>query len=259
MKKYTFCFPKVIGEVITDYIDKCDTFEKLLERVRTAIAENCDKIRNRHLDKPRPQHPFMSVYFDGCKDKLKDVFCGGVRYNNYGCHGIGIANAADALAAVKKVIYQDKSMSKEILLKALKADFNGYSAERNMLKACPKMGNNDDFADSLAGFIMKAFSESMNGKPNGIGGIWRAGTGSAQCYMQDTDCTTADGRKYGIDVIHNSAVIKSVIDLFCDKETTGIFAKLCGNENIPPERIEAAAAEILDRQEKKFSFTGIHG
>ena len=64
---------------------------------------------------------------------------------------------------------------------------------------------------------------------------------------------------YGIDVIHNSAVIKSVIDLFCDKETAGIFAKLCGNENIPPERIEAAAAEILDRQEKKFSFTGIHG
>lgn len=90
----TFCFPKVIGEVITDYIDKCDTFEKLLERVRKAIAENCDKIRYRHLDKPRPQHPFMSVYFDGCIDKLKDVFCGGVRYNNYGCHGIGIANAA---------------------------------------------------------------------------------------------------------------------------------------------------------------------
>lgn len=34
---------------------------------------------------------------------------------------------------------------------------------------------------------------------------------------------------YGIDVIHNSAVIKSVIDLFCDKETAGIFAKPCGN------------------------------
>lgn len=193
----SFCFPAVINEVITKELDKCDTFEELLERVRAAIATNCEEIRNCHLGKPLPRHPFASVYFDGCIEKLRDVFCGGTKYNNYGCHGTGIANAADALAAVKKVIYDDKSMSKEVLLNALKADFNGYAEERNMLKACPKMGNNDDYVDSLASYIMRAFSDNMNGKPNGIGGIWRAGTGSAQCYLRDTDCTTADGRKSG--------------------------------------------------------------
>ncbi len=193
----SFCFPAVINEVITKELDKCDTFEELLERVRAAIATNCEEIRNCHLGKPLPRHPFASVYFDGCIEKLQDVFCGGTKYNNYGCHGTGIANAADALAAVKKVIYDDKSMSKEVLLNALKADFNGYAEERNMLKACPKMGNNDDYVDSLASYIMRAFSDNMNGKPNGIGGIWRAGTGSAQCYLRDTDCTTADGRKSG--------------------------------------------------------------
>ena len=193
----SFCFPAVINEVITKELDKCDTFEELLERVRAAIATNCEEIRNCHLGKPLPQHPFASVYFDGCIEKLRDVFCGGTKYNNYGCHGTGIANAADALAAVKKVIYDDKSMSKEVLLNALKADFNGYAEERNMLKACPKMGNNDDYVDSLATYIMRAFCDNMNGKPNGIGGIWRAGTGSAQCYLRDTDCTTADGRKSG--------------------------------------------------------------
>lgn len=193
----SFCFPAVINEVITKELDKCDTFEELLERVRAAIAANCEAIRDCHLGKPLPRHPFASVYFDGCIEKLQDVFCGGTKYNNYGCHGTGIANAADALAAVKKVIYDDKSMSKEVLLNALKADFNGYSEERNMLKACPKMGNNDDYVDSLATYIMRAFSDNMNGKPNGIGGIWRAGTGSAQCYLRDTDCTTADGRKSG--------------------------------------------------------------
>lgn len=193
----SFCFPAVINEVITKELDKCDTFEELLERVRAAIATNCEAIRDCHLGKPLPRHPFASVYFDGCIEKLQDVFCGGTKYNNYGCHGTGIANAADALAAVKKVIYDDKSMSKEVLLNALKADFNGYAEERNMLKACPKMGNNDDYVDSLATYIMRAFCDNMNGKPNGIGGIWRAGTGSAQCYLRDTDCTTADGRKSG--------------------------------------------------------------
>lgn len=193
----SFCFPAVINEVITKELDKCDTFEELLERVRAAIATNCEAIRDCHLGKPLPRHPFASVYFDGCIEKLQDVFCGGTKYNNYGCHGSGIANAADALAAVKKVIYDDKSLSKEVLLNALKADFNGYAEERNMLKACPKMGNNDDYVDSLATYIMRAFCDNMNGKPNGIGGIWRAGTGSAQCYLRDTDCTTADGRKSG--------------------------------------------------------------
>lgn len=193
----SFCFPAVINEVITKELDNCDTFEELLERVRAAIATNCEAIRDYHLGKPLPRHPFASVYFDGCIEKLQDVFCGGTKYNNYGCHGTGIANAADALAAVKKVIYDDKSMSKKVLLNALKADFDGYAEERNMLKACPKMGNNDDYVDSLATYIMRAFCDNMNGKPNGIGGIWRAGTGSAQCYLRDTDCTTADGRKSG--------------------------------------------------------------
>ena len=41
---------------------------------------------------------------------------------------------------------------------------------------------------------------------------------------------------YGIDVIHNSAVV-----------------------NIPPERIESAAAEILDSSEKDLQFTDICG
>lgn len=193
----SLCFPAVINEVITKELDKCDTFEELLERVRTAIAASCEAIHDRHLGKPLPRHPFASVYFDGCIEKLQDIFCGGTKYNNYGCHGKGIANAADALAAVKKVIYDDKSMSKEVLLNALKADFNGYAEERNMLKACPKMGNNDDYVDSLATYIMRAFCDNMNGKPNSIGGIWRAGTGSAQGYLRDTDCTTADGRKSG--------------------------------------------------------------
>ncbi len=64
---------------------------------------------------------------------------------------------------------------------------------------------------------------------------------------------------YGIDVIHNSAVVKSAGNLFCDRETAENFAKLCDNENIPPERIESAAAEILDSSEKDLQFTDICG
>ena len=40
---------------------------------------------------------------DGCIENLTDLFNHGTKYMNFGCHGAGIANAADALAAVKKM------------------------------------------------------------------------------------------------------------------------------------------------------------
>lgn len=59
---------------------------------------------------------------------------------------------------------------------ALKENFEGYEKIRNLLKSCPKMGNNDDYTDDIASELMDTFSKSMNGRSNGMGGVWRAGT-----------------------------------------------------------------------------------
>ena len=68
-----------------------------------------------------------------------------------------------------------------------------------MLISSPKMGDNDDYVDSLATEIIQAFSDNMNGRDNGIGGVWRAGTGSAMEYIwRGEECpATADGRRSG--------------------------------------------------------------
>ena len=63
---------------------------------------------------------------------------------------------------------------------------------------------------------------------------------------------------YGIDVIHNSDVVRSVSNLFCDRENAENFAKFCSSENIPPEEIEDIAAEILDRPERNFRFSAVY-
>ena len=52
-------------------------------------------------------------------NSLTDVWRGGAKYYNFGCHGTGIANAADALAAVKKCVYDEGSLKKNELLEAL--------------------------------------------------------------------------------------------------------------------------------------------
>jgi formate C-acetyltransferase len=191
-----FNFPLVINDVIKEHLYSCDTFSDLLDRVKEAIAKESENIINECSNSNFQFSPFLSIYVDGCMEKGMDISDNAAKYNYSGCHGAGIANAADALAAVKKTIYDDRSIDKQTLLEALDKNYEGYEKVRNMLAACPKMGNNDDYADDIAIEIMKAFSSSMNGKPNGRGGYWRAGTGSAMFYViSAAKCpATADGR-----------------------------------------------------------------
>jgi formate C-acetyltransferase len=124
---------------------------------------------------------------------------GGARYYNKGIHGTGLSNAIDALVAVKKVIFDDKTVTPDELLDALNADFEGYEDVRKILLDCPKMGNNDEYVDDVAKELIDYYAAAFNGRDNGQGGIWRAGSGSAQGYATHASETpaTADGRKAG--------------------------------------------------------------
>lgn len=191
-------FPKVVNNTVTESLMSCESFSEFMEHVKCNIENYCDKIideaKNYHLE----DLTFGSVFIDGCIEKLCDCYRGGALYNNYGFHGAGISNAADALAAVKKTIFDDKTVSKSDLLKALENNFDGFSELRNLLRSCPKMGNNDDYVDDIACEIMSIFSHKMNGADakNGRGGICRAGTGSAMEYIYKGEAcpATADGR-----------------------------------------------------------------
>ncbi|MBQ8742076.1 MAG: pyruvate formate-lyase [Clostridia bacterium] len=199
----TFNFPLVVNNAIHESLEKSETFEELLLAVDVAIAKEAENVmescRGRErigYGKPLEPSPFMSIVVDGCIEKGRDICDFSAKYYNLGCHGAGIANAADALAAVKKVIYDERSIDKKTLLKALDNNFEGMTEIRNKLLSCPKVGNDDDYADDVMIRIMKSFSDSLNGKPTGTGGIWRAGTGSAmEYYLSARHCpATADGR-----------------------------------------------------------------
>ncbi len=189
-------FPKVVGDSIRENLETSESYEALWASVRESIDAECKIIIDRHFAHREPSSPFLSVFFDGCTESLTDLFAGGAKYQNYGCHGAGIAVAADSLSAVKKVIYDTKSVSKKDLLLALDRNFEGFTELRNTLLACPKMGNGDDYVDSIAAELVGAFAGSLSGKDNGHGGVWRAGTGSAMEYIRKGEVcpATPDGR-----------------------------------------------------------------
>jgi len=67
-----------------------------------------------------------------------------------GCvEGFGFTNAGDALVAIKRTVYQRSELTLERLVAALDADFAGFTAERKLLRACPKFGNDDAAGDAV--------------------------------------------------------------------------------------------------------------
>lgn len=192
-------FPLVVSETIKDKLDSCSTFNQLLEEVDKKVISETIRLVKMTNNMYQLPSPFQSILMDGCISRGEDVISGGMKYNNFGFHGVGISNAVDALAAVKKNVYEDKTISKEQLHKALENDFVGYERELSLLKNSPKMGENIDEVDSIAVNLTDAFATELEKYKNCRGGIFRAGTGSAMYYiwMSQNLGATAEGRRKG--------------------------------------------------------------
>jgi formate C-acetyltransferase len=185
-----------------------ESFESILKRTTQNIEEQTRDLVKSYAHLLLPPAPYYSVLMDGCLETGRDLSCG-LKYNNYGIHGAASSSAADALAAVQKLVFQEKSVKPEELLNAMAANFEGYEAlQDKLLHEAPKTGN-DPEADELLTALFDALADACNHvEDNGRGGRVRPGTGSAMYYVWLTrgapgSCkdapigATADGRKRG--------------------------------------------------------------
>ncbi len=99
--------------------------------------------------------PLMSIMFEGCMESGKDVSAGGAIYNyGPGVVWTGLATYADSMAAIKKLVFDDRKYTLTQLCEGLKADFVGYEQMHQDCLNAPKYGNDDDYADSIAADIV---------------------------------------------------------------------------------------------------------
>ncbi len=181
-------FPEIVNRVLHELLPANKSFEEILDEIKAQIVIECDKIAETIHDVYFIPSPFM--------DLLRDE----KKYNNFGVHGCGIASAADALASVKKYVFDEKSVSAERLLAALDSDFANDPELLHMLRyEAPKMGTDNDDADKFGTFILDSFADALDGRKNCLGGVWRAGTGTAMFYLWHARelGATADGRRAG--------------------------------------------------------------
>lgn len=189
-------FASLTRKAIVDHLSDSADFETLYSHVRDGIRAEADRLCDNTRGLYVYPAPFLSLMMEGCVERGEDVSRGCI-YNNYGFHGTGLSTAADSLASIAQYVYQEGRYTPQEMLEAMETDFAGREEMLHTLRYdAPKMGNDDERADSIACRLLEDFSLSLEGKHNDRGGIFRAGTGSAMYYLWHGELgATPDGRR----------------------------------------------------------------
>lgn len=192
-------FAGVTDVVVKGSLEKCSSFDELMKIIRLEISSEVKSIAGGFKNIYMEPAPLQSLLMNGCIEKGRDI-SHGARYNNYGLHGTGIATAADSLAAIKKYVFDENTVNAGQLIKAIENDYkDDYDLWLKLKYSAPKMGNDDDYVDSIAITLLDYFSESLRDLRNERGGNFRPGSGTAMYYLWHAKdiSATADGRKKG--------------------------------------------------------------
>lgn len=118
-------------------------------------------------------NPLVSPYFEGCMEKGMDLVEGGTA--PYWTHTIllaGTPNTGNCLAAVKKCVFEDQTITMDELMKACAADFEGYPDVLKVVENAPKFGNGDPYVDSLVNDVIKYIADKVTSHPGINGCKW---------------------------------------------------------------------------------------
>lgn len=219
-----------------------------------------------------------SALTEDCIGRGKTLKEGGAVYDFISGLQVGIANLADSLAAIKKLVYEDEKITQEELWEALMTD---YASERSqeiqqmILNDVPKYGNDDDYTDQLVTKAYDSYIEEVKKYPSTrfgrgpIGGTRYSGTSSISANVGQGKGTmaTPDGRNAwvplaeGCSPSHNmdkngpTSVLKSVSKLRTEEIIGGVLL----NQKVNPQTL----AKEEDKQKLimllRAFFNKLHG
>lgn len=203
-----------------------------------------------------------SALTQDCIGRGKTLKEGGAIYDFISGLQVGIANMADSLAAIKKLVFDENKITPEQLWNALLDDFSteeNKKIQQMLINDAPKYGNDNDYVDQLVVDVYNVYIDEMKKYPNTrhgrgpIGGIRYAGTSSISANVGQGFSTmaTPDGRNartplaegcspaHSMDKKGPTAVFKSVSKLPTHEITGGVLL----NQKVTPQ--------LLSKEENK--------
>ena len=167
--------------------------------VRLALIHN---LRAQQLQAEEYPQPFLSALTRGCLESGRDVMDGGAPYNPAGVNLLGIANVANALRAIKQLVFEERRVGLGTLRAALRNNFEGQERLRQqLLHRVAKFGNGEGSVDRIAAEEAAFYCEEVAKYRTREGGRFHPlifATSSVSLYSFGP-CTgaSADGRRAG--------------------------------------------------------------
>ncbi len=222
-------------------LSRFDTYEKFEAAVREQIRyitkwSSVATVISQRVHRELAPKPLMSIMYEGCMESGTDVSAGGAMYNfGPGVVWSGLGTYADSMAAIKKLVYDEKKYTLEQLNTALKNNFEGYEQLRADCLSAPKYGNDDDYADLIAADLV-SFTEREHRRYRTLYSILSHGTlsisnntpfgqllgASANGRLAWTPLSDGISPSQGADVKGPTAIIKSVSKMSNDSMNIGM-------------------------------------
>lgn len=225
----------------------------------SVIIENCCDLV---LEDDVPD-VLCSALTEDCIGRGKPLKEGGAIYDFISGLQVGIANLADSLAAIKKLVFEEKKISTTELWNALMEDFagdKGKMIQKALIEDAPKYGNDDDYVDKLVVDAYNTYIDEVKKYPNTrygrgpIGGVRYAGTSSISANVGQGKGTlaTPDGRNAGTPLAEGcspshamdqngpTAVFKTVSKLPTHEITGGVLL----NQKVTPAMLSTEENKI---------------
>lgn len=223
-----------------------DIFYKTLDKVTDDMAKagNGASVALSNL-----RVPFLSCFMGGLEygADMRDPKNQGTKYNGSGCLVHGLTVLADSFIAIDKFIekYHD---GKEMLIDAIKKNFEGYEELREFLLSCSKFGNNIAEVDKEAADIANKVSDMLRSKKNYLGNPFRPDFSSPSTHLTYGYWVgaTPDGRKsrdmlgYGVDPLYGEA-------------SNGLGFRMLSNMRLPFHQFNGGYASHLGIDPKYFT------
>jgi formate C-acetyltransferase len=207
------------------------TFEEVMEDYKSRLVEFMP-------DGPGPARPITFPFFAAAiEDCLAEASPSGARSAINGKILAQVGNAADGLAAIKQLIFDERSLSWDQLRSAMAANFEGHESLRQTLRnRTAKFGNDTDFVDSIVKEIAEFFCDGVHERSHnaaGPGGKWAPGFMSFGIHRKSDYDASPDGRRkgeltansfspaVGMDTSGPTAVLKSVSKVDLERASHG--------------------------------------
>lgn len=202
---------KCIGLENDEYFETFEALYKEFERQLTYLCQCAMMVTNLYEAKYSEIHsaPILSGTYTSALQKGGDLYLDyAAKYNSSSLNAIGLATATDSLAAIRKAVFEDKTVTLSELTEILHSDWNGKESLRLLIKnKYPKYGQGDVKTDGIAKRIVDMLSDVVSYKPNAKGGKWRLGLFSIdwRWIFGKNTAASADGRRSGETLSQNTS------------------------------------------------------